>query len=101
IQGCDVTVTSTGLVSSAGTGSTNSFQERGSMSVAGQVIAGATNTISFRTTPPVITGTVQPAAVITHDATLPPCGPPVPSTTTTSIPTTTTTSRPSTTTTSS
>lgn len=85
LSGCNVSVASTATLQSGQTGGapgkgTNVITARDAATIAGDLLAGATaatdahNRIFYRNTAPVITGTVKPAAEITKDTSIPPCG---------------------------
>lgn len=85
LSGCSVSVTSVGQVSALGLLGRNQLRAATQMTVAGKLTAGGSNLLTYRSagTPPSVTGMVLPAATITLDPTLAPCGPPPPTTSTT------------------
>ena len=91
-QGCAVNVTAAGRLSSIGTGGRNTIEASGQATIAGTLQATDANKIEYRDPAklPVVTGVVTPAATITQNLALLPCGGPPPTTTTTSSSTTST-----------
>jgi hypothetical protein len=90
LHGCDLQVTNTGIVSSAGPGGVNLLQASGAMTIQGSLVAGDENDLEYRETgaTPTLTGTFTPLATTTQNLALAPCGftattlPPGPTTTT-------------------
>jgi hypothetical protein len=103
LEACQINVTSTGQVVCTGPGGdpsgSNELSASTGLTVAGTLTATALNDLEWRTSAPIITGTVTPAATITNNLFLPCCGVqcPTTSTTTTSTTTTSTTLKPTTT----
>jgi hypothetical protein len=101
LQGCGVTVPAGSGLSALGQAGSNKLHASGQLVVGGFLAAGAANRLAYRTAPPVVTGTVTPAAAVVQDTTLPECGlPPGATTTSTTTSSTTTTATSSTSTTS-
>lgn len=80
IRGCDVTVAESGLLSSVGDGGLNRLTGRRLIVISGELAATPTtgrNELVYRdvANPPIIfaSATVVPAAILTVDASLPPC----------------------------
>lgn len=82
LQACHVNVAAGGTLDTRGTFplqdfGTNLLRASGTLTVAGTLRAAAANLLQHKGAPPVVTGTVQPAATISVDSSLPDC-PPVP-----------------------
>lgn len=94
ITGCQVNVTATGQLIALGPGGnpsgTNFLSASTGLTVAGVVTATDVNDLSWRTSQPVITGTITPAPFIHQVDTLACCGVACPTTTTTTSTTSTT-----------
>ena len=84
VQGCSVTLTPTAQLTATGVGGATELRAAGLLNVAGTLTAGAANRLYYReaSQPPMVTGTLTPAATVILDPSLPPCG--VPTTTTSS-----------------
>jgi hypothetical protein len=103
VQGCTVTAVAGSSIACAGDQGSNLIQAGGQMTLNGSILAGpshGTNRVEYRdpTKPPLLGGSITPAATVSINPILAPCGAIV--TTTTSTSTTSTTSSSTTTTTS-
>jgi hypothetical protein len=100
LEGCQVNITSTGQLIATGPGGNpsgaNFLVASTGLTVAGTLTATSLNELTWRTTDPVITGTVVPDAMIVNDPTLPCCDVQCPTTTTSTSTTSTTTQTPTT-----
>jgi cysteine-rich repeat protein len=81
LSACEIVVSSSGRLVALGladpTSGVNTLRASGGMTIAGTLDAKTRNELRYRTTPPIVTGAVNPAPTIVADPTLPPC-PPVP-----------------------
>ena len=83
---CSLTLPAGSTLDARGLGGSTQLQSGGSMTIAGSLLADAQvgNELDYLTVPPVVTGTVNPPAVLKQVATLTPCGgfppPPPPAT---------------------
>jgi hypothetical protein len=101
VEACQVNVTPTGQLISTGPGGSpsgaNFVVASTGLTIAGTMLATAENELDWRTSPPVVTGTVTPPPTIINDVNLPCCGVQCPTTTSTSTTSTSSTSSTSTT----
>jgi hypothetical protein len=95
LEGCQINVTATGQVIATGPGGVpsgaNYFAASTGITIAGTVTATAENELRWRTTAPLVSGTVAPAGTVIVDPNLQCCGVSCPITTTSTSSTTTTT----------
>jgi hypothetical protein len=83
IQACQINVTATGeLVSSGSDSGSNYLWASTGLTVAGKLTAKTENELMWRTTAPVLTGQIVPAATVVQNMLLPCCGEQCPATTT-------------------
>jgi hypothetical protein len=94
IEACQINVTANGQLVCTGPGGdpsgSNDLLAANGITVAGTMTATAVNEFDYRSTPPVITGTVVPAPSLFEMPGIPCCGPACPTTTTTTSTTSTT-----------
>jgi hypothetical protein len=88
VAACTLDMDSLAVLSSAGLGGTNRLLAGGQMVVRGTLLAGESNAIEFQdsTVPPVVSGTITPAATPVLNTGLGLCVPPGGGTTTTTLP---------------
>jgi hypothetical protein len=102
LQGCDVDVLSTAVLSANGDfGGSNLLVASGQMTIEGSLVAADGNFLRYRDLVPIVTGSVAPPATLFQQMNLPCCGTCPTTTTSTSVPTTSSTSTSSSTTSSS